>query len=155
MIVLANEDQLGSLWTDKRQILLFLCLNLGVMVLQLVSYSLMLLRKTPAVLKVAVHMAMQGAVLFLLLWGSVITFNERREHFKNRNTEKVQQKLSEYKINFALTMMIWFRFIENFLCICIYLNALMILCTNHYERRGQQAYNRTNQVSIYDLQLAE
>lgn len=55
-----------------------------------------------------------------------------------------------YQINFTLTMMIWFRFIECFLCICIYINSVTIICTDMLDARYPTPRTRTNQVASID-----
>ena len=46
--------------------------------------------------------------------------------------------LREYKMNFEVSMMMWFRFIECIICSCIYLNHLMTYFASLIDPASQQ-----------------
>ena len=74
--------------------LLFICLNLLTMVLQVVTYSYLLFKNSRLKTKLAAHLLLQFLVFCLLLWGAFVTFGalSLKQSFKGSKQQSTTEQ---------------------------------------------------------------
>ena len=108
--------------------MLFIAANVGVSIVQIILLSAMIMTKAAKRIRLTVHLILSSIVLALLIIGCFLFF-QQKQYTMSGDIDKSSEKYMMMHLNFTVSLMIWFRFIECFMCTCIYLSTLIVFCS--------------------------
>ena len=107
--------------------LLFIIFNISLSVIQIIIFMILIYKRIALQYRLAIHILLSIIVIALMVIGSYQLFQS------TYSLKYIEEKPDEERnmlthLNFTVSLMIWFRFIETFMCTCMYLGHVMNLC---------------------------
>ena len=130
-IIFSNYTLLIELKDRKFKMMLFMVANISLSLFQILLLSAMIITRATKRIRLAVHLILSSIVLAHLVIGCFLFFKQK-QYTMHGEVDKSSEMYIMMHLNFTVSLMIWFRFIECFMCTCIYASTLVVFCSQSY-----------------------
>ena len=126
IIILNNIRFMSKLLEIKFDLVIFIFVNIATSIIQIVIFCIMVNKKTSKCKRLIVHLLLSLFVVSLLVFGCYV-FLRNSQILKGFEDGATEEENMITHLNFTISLMIWFRFIECFMCGCMYASSAMAM----------------------------